>query len=687
VPLKYKRSLDLPFQKTTGRTICAAVESLEPRRMLSGSIASIAWSAYLGGSFDDGGEAITTDPAGNILVTGRTASPDFDAATNGTKAGPSPLVEFHYDGFVAKLNPSGALLWAKYLGGSEAGGTQIASDGDGNTLITRSHGIGYVELMKLNSSGDTLWSINLGGSDAEESLGLRIDAEGNALVIGWTDSNDFVGANNSYHGGEADGFIAKISGSGDLVWATYLGGSDWDNSGAITLDHDGSAYVSGGTRSVDLAAAGNDYRGEDGAFLAKIGSGGQLLWAKYLDTKIGDVRALALSASGNVIVAGKIWIKNTPGEIYSFLANVGNNGDLLWSTYLGGGFEDASASVVINARDEVLVVGRTSSTNLSAALNNTYGGTDGFVAKVNASGAVMWSMYVGGSSPDWLAGITLDSDGNALMVGGGASNDLQGAINTSHGAGGIRNDVYVVKLIVEKAITGTVGNDDIRVSEAALADPMTGETIQGVQVAINGKVGDALLPEGPLTIYGLGGDDTITVDADVSFPVIVYGGDGNDTITGGAGDDLLYGGEGNDVFSGGTGNDTIYGNRGADTLSGGTGDDQIFGGIGRDAINGGDGDDSLLGGNGMDLIRGGAGYDSIEGKGKADTLYGGDGNDTILGQAGNDLIYGQAGDDWIYVGDSGTLAFRDTVRAGAGNDRVNWDASDTVLEKEIDILA
>ena len=62
-------------------------------------------------------------------------------------------------------------------------------------------------------------------------LGLRVavDAAGNTLVAGLTNSTDLAGANNSYHGGEYDAFVAKVKPDGTLAWATYLGGSGISN--------------------------------------------------------------------------------------------------------------------------------------------------------------------------------------------------------------------------------------------------------------------------------------------------------------------------------------------------------------------------------------------------------------------------------------------------------------------------
>lgn len=224
---------------------------------------------------------------------------------------------------------------------------------------------------------------------------------------------------------------------------------------------------------------------------------------------------------------------------------------------------------------------------------------------------------------------------------------------------------------------GTPHGDIIRVTSSH-------RDIGAVIVSINGIAGAPFIPTAPIEIHGLAGDDTITVDLDVAFPVILYGDEGNDTLAGGAGGDLIYGGDGHDVITGGNGNDTLYGNFGSDTMMAGVGDDEVFGGIGRDVVTGGAGDDTLLGGNGTDEIRGGDGNDRLEGKGKADTLSGGDGNDTIISGAGADLIDGGDGDDFL---DANPHAlFRDTLLGGEGRDRYAADEDDLIEGVEEQLL-
>jgi Ca2+-binding RTX toxin-like protein len=193
------------------------------------------------------------------------------------------------------------------------------------------------------------------------------------------------------------------------------------------------------------------------------------------------------------------------------------------------------------------------------------------------------------------------------------------------------------------------------------------------------------------------GNDTITISANVTVPVVGFGGPGNDVLTGGSGpnalsgdggsvvgtegSDRLLGRESDDTLIGAGGNDVIYGYGGSDTIDGGAGADQLFGddeagdlseapdgfgggSAGKDTISGGTDNDSILGGDGADLLDGNSGDDTIDGDKGDDTIEGGAGNDRIRGGDGNDTINGD--DSLGYAAGSGVDVNADHIEGGAG---------------------
>lgn len=247
-------------------------------------------------------------------------------------------------------------------------------------------------------------------------------------------------------------------------------------------------------------------------------------------------------------------------------------------------------------------------------------------------------------------------------------------------------------------VVGTNGNDSIQV-QVASAGPNAGQ----LQVDMNGS--QSFFDPAQVTaiqIFGLKGNDTITVDDNVTVNTSISGGKGNDTIKGGSGNDTIHGNVGNDTIHGSAGNDVIFGDNGNDSLQGGADDDTVYGGNGNDTIDGGADDDMLHGDNGKDTIHGSAGHDTVFGDNGNDSLHGDDGDDEIHGGNGKDFLSGDDGDDdldgengndSLYGGDDDDHldggngkddchgGFGDDhLKGGHGRDRLDGDDGDDLLD-------
>lgn len=178
---------------------------------LNPAVPSFGFSTYLGGSNCDIANAIATDSAGNVYVTGFTSSTDFPTK-NALQPTMSPGGS---DAFVTKFTTDGALIYSTYLGGNNFdGGNGITADTSGNAYVTGSTGSTNFPTMnpiqasnggpsggfgvdafvtKLNSQGSALlYSTYLGGSGSTDvGRGIAIDSANNVYVTGFTDSIDF----------------------------------------------------------------------------------------------------------------------------------------------------------------------------------------------------------------------------------------------------------------------------------------------------------------------------------------------------------------------------------------------------------------------------------------------------------------------------------------------------------------
>jgi hypothetical protein len=235
---------------------------------LSSTGTTLLYSTYLGGINYDFGRDIAVDSTGNAYVTGFTQSSDFPMAN------PYDGTYDYDDAFITKLSPTGdSLVYSTYLGGGGSEyGNGIVVDTTGNVYVTgttyswdfplvnpydNSCSAEDIFVTKLSSGGDALlYSTYLGGTQYDSGYGIAIDVTGSAYITGVTVSSDFPMVDpydDTFNGGYYDAFMAKLSSAGnDLLYSTYLGGTNYDYAFDIAVDKTESAYITGFTQSSDF---------------------------------------------------------------------------------------------------------------------------------------------------------------------------------------------------------------------------------------------------------------------------------------------------------------------------------------------------------------------------------------------------------------------------------------------------
>jgi len=243
-----------------------------------------------------------------------------------------------------------------------------------------------------------------------------------------------------------------------LAYSTYLGASGTEEGTAIAVDGAGSAYVTGQTQSTGFPAAGT-LRGGSDAFVSKLSADGSaLVWSTFLGgSGLDQGNGIAVGGDG-VVVGG--WTTSTDfptrtpaqganaGIKDAFVLKLTPGGDaLVWSTYLGGAGSDEVTGTAVDAAGSAYLVGTTESTNFhtaNAIQGANAGGSDAFAAKVDTSGALVYSTYLGGAGNDVGAGVA--ADGNAYVTGGTGSTDFPTTASALQPANAGSLDAFVTKL-------------------------------------------------------------------------------------------------------------------------------------------------------------------------------------------------------------------------------------------------
>ncbi len=153
------------------------------------------------------------------------------------------------------------------------------------------------------------------------------------------------------------------------------------------------------------------------AFLVKFNSNGQRQWATYYGgTSYDDGYSCAIDGSSNVYLAGSsssstaIATAGSHQSIFqgisdAFLVKFNSNGVRQWATYYGGSTGDNGNSCYVDGSQDVLLAGSTGSNSMIATPGSHQfsigGSSDGFLVKFNGSGVRNWATYYGGPAAEF----------------------------------------------------------------------------------------------------------------------------------------------------------------------------------------------------------------------------------------------------------------------------------------------
>jgi len=252
----------------------------------------------------------------------------------------------------------------------------------------------------------------------------------------------------------------------EILWATYFGSPGNDFTGQVVTDEEDNIYMTSTVRFGAPATPGvhqtNHGGGSSDAMLSKFDKDGDLIWSTYFggSGKEDSFYALSLMSDGAIVISGittsnnKIATQGAHDESYGggssdvFIAVFETDGKLRWATYFGGNGVDGEPSVTIDLDDNIFLVGYTTSTNGISTMGSFQsvksGGEDGFLAKFDKDGTLVWSTYYGGSNSDFLSDVVTDIEGNIYVSGATLSTNLatQGAFNVVSGG---KWDALIVK--------------------------------------------------------------------------------------------------------------------------------------------------------------------------------------------------------------------------------------------------
>lgn len=426
---------------------------------------TIQWDKTIGGnSFDELTTIRQTSDGGYILGGFSNSGISGDKTENTSGAA---------DYWVVKLNSSGMLQWENTIGGDSGDffdSNSFIQTQDGGYILggsSRSNISGDKTencrgdydywVVKLNSSGVVQWDKTIGGNDEDRLYSVIQSVDGGYLLGGYSSSN-ISGDKTDSSRGYLDFWIVKLNQVGSIQWQKTIGGEGGD--GLISMGHtaDGG-YILGGISASNISGDKTDTcRGGSDYWIVKIDSVGDVQWDKTIGGSNDDgLESVSQTSDGGYIIAGSS-LSNISGDKTENLCN-NNQGDywiikldsagsIAWQNDIGSNGDNIAYSAFQISSGEYIVGGYSDGNIFCDKTENSKGGTDDWILKLDTSGNIVWQKTIGGSNDDGITSMQQTADGGYIL-GGTSSSNISGD-KTANSKG--LDDYWVVKLAPEVGI-------------------------------------------------------------------------------------------------------------------------------------------------------------------------------------------------------------------------------------------
>jgi len=446
---------------------------------------AVSWDKTYGTAGNESAKALVKTQDGGFLMGGEFSSSNSDF-------------------LVIKVDANGIEEWRKTYdnNGNYDQITSMAQNIDGGfvlggyTYSTADYNYDYW-VVKINANGVVEWTVQLNGNSSDQLQSIQIDPLGDIIVGGYSVSSAGGDKSENSRGGN-DMWVVKLNNNGIKVWDKTIGGSSDDLLMTIKVSGSGSYLLGGYSYSGISGEKSEASRGGADYWIVSMNANGNINWNKTLGGSNNDILAeIEETSNGEIILAGQSQSQatgdksqNTTYQPFSYtycyqqsytcgtwgsstcyrtvcytnyvndtdywVIKLNSAGQKIWDKDFGGSgfcsgtycnwFDAATNVSILNG--DFLVAGYSVTNAGFNKSENSRGGNDAWLIKLDNDGNKLWDKTIGGNSNDDLASnesVVITSNSKVTFLANsysGISGD-----KTSPALGG--SDYWLVSLVAE----------------------------------------------------------------------------------------------------------------------------------------------------------------------------------------------------------------------------------------------
>lgn len=317
---------------------------------------------------------------------------------------------------------------------------------------------GFLAVTSLHAQ-DILWERSYGGKHAEFLYDAQPTADYGFILAGSSISSK-NGNKTEANKGNLDYWVWKMDEKGTAEWQKSFGGNGVDLLQSVRITNDGGFVLAGTSTSSVSSDKKEMCKGQEDFWVIKLDATGQEMWQRTIGGS-GQEKLLSIAQTkdGGYILGGSSSSdksepdekgvtdkygkkENSRGGLDYWVVKLDNKGEIEWDKTIGGKYLDELKSIEQTKDGGFILGGYSNSPESGDKSQKNFGLGDYWIVKLDNEGTIEWQETFGGDKDDNLFALTQTNDGG--YIAGGNSNS--GATNSKSKSNKNGTDFWVVKL-------------------------------------------------------------------------------------------------------------------------------------------------------------------------------------------------------------------------------------------------